>query len=141
MSTSERNLHRGWQLPTLAPSLYNLSTVLPPFPHNKTDDHLQSSRFRALFNATLQDYQSQTCTTLSSHPLAEKLQDCDTVESVAAMLREQLRALSDSRGGDCRVMKSLKTVVSGLYMILENSALGEGIGLVCRKASSRCPEF
>lgn len=141
MPTSSRNLHRGRQLPTLASSLYNSATVLPSFPHINTDDHSQSSRFHALFDATLQDYQSQTCTTLSSHPLAEKLQDCDTVESVTAMLREQVRALGDSRGGDGRVMKSLKTVVSGLYTILENSALSEGIGLVGRKASSRCSEF
>ena len=81
------------------------------FPNNM-GDQLQSSRFRALFDSALQDYQSQTCTTLSSHPLAEKLQDCDLVESVTALLREQARVFSDFRGGEGRIMKSLKTVVS-----------------------------
>ena len=105
------------------------------------DDHSQSSRFRALFDAALQDYQRQTCTTLSGHPLAEKLQDCDSVESVTAVLREQAQAFSDFRGGEGRIMKSLKTIVSVLYTLSENSGLGEAIGLVRRKASSRYSKF
>jgi len=105
------------------------------------DDQSQPSRFRALFDSALQDYQRQTCTTLSSHPLAEKLQDCNSVESVTAVLQEQARAFSDFRGGDGRIMKSLKTVVSVLYTLSENSALGEAIGLVRRKASSTCPKI
>jgi len=110
-------------------------------PSNNMDNQSQSSRFRALFNTALQDYQSQTCTTLSSHPLAEKLQDCNSAESVNAVLQEQARAFSDFRGGDGRIMKSLKTVVSVLYALSENSAIAEAIGLVRRKASNRCPKF
>ena len=104
-------------------------------------DQSQSSRFRALFDSALQDYQSQTCITLSSHPLAEKLQHCDSVESVTTVLQEQARGFSDFRGGEGRIMKSLKTVVSVLYALSENSAIGEAIGLVRRKVSSRCPKF
>jgi len=100
-------------------------------------DQSQSSRFRALFDSALQDYQSQTCTTLSSHPLAKKLQDCDSVESVTAVLQEQARTVSDFRGGEGRIMNSLKTVVSVLYTLSENSDLGEAVWLVRRKAS-RC---
>src|SRR5579863_3502338 len=105
------------------------------------DHQSQSSRFRALFDSALQDYQRQTSTTLSSHPLAEKLQHCNSVESVTAVLQEQARAFSDFRGGDGRIMKSLKTVVSVLYTLSENSGLGEAIGLVRQKASSRCPKL
>ena len=94
------------------------------------EDQSHPSRFRAIFDSALQDYQSQTGTTLSSHPLAEKLQHCDSVESVTAVLREQARALSDFRGGEGRIMKSLKTVVSVLYTLSENFALGDTIGLV-----------
>src|SRR5260221_11185523 len=105
------------------------------------DVQSQSSRFRALFDSALQDYQRQTGTTLSSHPLAEKLQHCDSVESVTAVLREQIRGFSDFRGGEGRIMKSLKTIVSVLHTLSENSALNEGIGLVRRKASYRCSIF
>ena len=95
-------------------------------------DQSQSSRFRALFDSALQDYQSQTCTTLSSHPLAEKLQHCDSVESITAVLQDQARVFSNFRGGEGRIMKSLKTVVSVLYALSGNSAIGEAIGLVRR---------
>ena len=131
-----------WQSLTLTSSLYNhlLSKLSLPSSNNM-DDQSQSPRFRALFDSALQDYQSQTCTTLFSHPLAEKLQHCDSVESVTAVLQEQARAFSDFRGGDGRIMKSLRTVVSVLYTLSENSALSGAIGLVRRKASSTCPKF
>jgi len=105
------------------------------------DVQSQSSRFRALFLSALQDYQTQTGTTLSTHPLAERLQHCDSVESVTAVLREQARAFSDFRGGEGRIMESLKTIVSVLHSLPENSALGEVTGLVRRKASYRCSMF
>jgi hypothetical protein len=105
------------------------------------EDQAQSCRFRAIFDSALQDYQSQTGTTLSSHPLAEKLQHCDSVESFTAVLREQARAFSDFRGGEGRIMKSLKTVVSVLHTLSENFPLGEAIGLVRQKASCRCSKF
>ena len=95
----------------------------------------QSSRFRVLFESALLDYQNQTGTTLASHPLAEKLQNCDSVESVTAVLQEQTRAFTEFRGGDNRIMKSLKSVVSALYTLSASTALGEAIGLVRRKAS------
>jgi hypothetical protein len=104
-------------------------------------DDPQSSRFRAFFDSALHDYQRQTGTTLSSHPLAEKIQDCDSVESVTAVLREQARALSDFRGGEGRIMRSLETIVSVLYTLSEKSALGEAIGLVRRKGSSMCSKL
>ena len=99
-------------------------------------DQSQSSHFRVLFESALQDYQEQTGTTLASHPLAEKLQDCDSAESVTAVLQEQARAFTEFRGRDGKIMKSLTTVVSVLYTLSASTALGEAIGLVRRKAST-----
>jgi hypothetical protein len=96
----------------------------------------QSSRFRVLFESALQDYQNQTGTTLANHPLAEKLQNCNSVESVTDVLQEQARAFTEFRGGDGRIMKSLKAVVSVLDSLSTSIALGEVIGLVRRKAST-----
>jgi hypothetical protein len=45
-----------------------------------------------LFETALQGYERQTGIVLGNHPLAEQLQDCDSIESVTAVLREQTRA-------------------------------------------------
>jgi len=98
-------------------------------------DQSQSSRFRLLFESALQEYERQTGTTLASHPLAEKIQHCDSIESVTTVLQEQARAFGEFRGGDTRVMKSLKTVVSVVYTLCVSTVLGEAIGLVRSKIS------
>ena len=95
-------------------------------------DQSQSSRFRTLFESALLDYQSQTGTALASHPLAEKLQNCDSVESVTALLQDQARAFSEFRGDGGRISKSLKGIVAVLYTLSASTAT---IGLVRRKAS------
>ena len=99
-------------------------------------DHSQSSHFQVLFESALQDYQNQTGTALPNHPLAEKLQYCDSVESITAVLQEQAKAFSEFRGDDGKFMKSLKGVVSVLYMLSASTALGEAIGLVCSDRKS-----
>jgi hypothetical protein len=109
---------------TLAPSCY----------HNMADQS-QSSRFRLLFESALKDYQIQTGTTLVNHPLAEKLQYCNSVESVTAVLQEQARAFTEFRGGVDKIIKSLKSVVSVLYTLSASTTLGGAIGLVRPKVS------
>jgi len=104
-------------------------------------DQSQSSRFRLLFESALQEYQTQTGTTLAAHPLAEKLQHCDSIESITTVLEEQARAFNEFRGGDGRVMKSLKTVVSVLHTLSVSTVLGEAIGLVCSKISIGVPDL
>jgi len=102
---------------------------------------LESSRFRLLFEAALQEYQRQTGTILASHPLSEKLQDCDSIESITAVLQEQARTFSEFRGGDGRVMKSLKTVVSVVYTLSVSTGLGKAIGLVRCEISIDIPDL
>ena len=96
-------------------------------------DQLQSSHFQALFEAALQEYQHQTGTILPDHPLARQLQNCDSIDSVTAVLQEQARAFSEFRGNDGKIMKSLKHVVSVLYTLSASTVLGEAIGLVSRR--------
>jgi hypothetical protein len=47
--------------------------------------HLQ-----VIFEAVMQDYEKQTGITLAKHPLASPLQNCDSVDSVAAALDESI---------------------------------------------------
>lgn len=103
-------------------------------------DHTGSSRFRALFEAAVQQYEKQTEIPLSRHPLAEQLQNCDSADSVIAVFQEQVRAFSEFRGSD-RIMKSLKGVVSVLSTLSAVADLGDSIGLVRRMAPMGCPMF
>ena len=112
-----------------SPSLYvyaRLSlTSTPHFLSHMSDP----SRFRALFEAALQDYQIQTGTALVNHPLAEKLQICNSVESVTTVLREQARAFNEFPGDNGRIVKSLNGIVSVLYTLSSSAA---SVGLVRR---------
>jgi hypothetical protein len=91
------------------------------------------SHVRALFEAALQDYEKQTGITLAKHPLAGQLENCNSVESVTAILNEQARAFSEFRGSD-KVTKLLKNVVSSSCMLSACADLGQSIGLVSKKA-------
>jgi hypothetical protein len=96
-------------------------------------DQSASSHPKVLFEAALQDYESQTGIALAKHPLAERLQECDSVESITAVLYEQTQAFNKFRGKE-KIMKSLKNAVSVLYGLSACAKLGEVIGMVCQKA-------
>jgi hypothetical protein len=101
-------------------------------PTREMSHHSPPSRFRVQFESALREYQKQTKTSLASHPLAEQLRSCDSVESVTMVLQDQARASSELRDRDGRIMKSLGPIVSVLYAISASIALDEAIGLVCR---------
>ena len=92
-------------------------------------DNLQSSRLEALFQSALHDYEQQTGILLSKHPLAEQLQNCQSVDSITDLLQEQARVFGEFRGSD-KIMKSLKSVVSALSRASAVAAVGQDIGLV-----------
>ena len=96
-------------------------------------DQSASSRFQPLFESALQDYEKQTGISLSRHPLAEQLQNCNSVDSVMAVLQQQAQAFTEFRGSH-QIMKSLKGVVSLLSALSATaSTLGGVISLVCRR--------
>ena len=92
-------------------------------------DQSGSSRLQVLFEAALQDYEKQTGIVLAKHPLAERLQDCDSVESVTVVFREQTHAFNEFRGRD-KVMKLVKNTVSVLHKLSASANLGQAMGLV-----------
>ena len=103
-------------------------------------DQPGSYPFQALFEAALQDYEKQTGIPLANHPLAEKLQNCQSVESVTTFLQDQALAFSEFRGSD-KIMNSLKSVVSALSRVSVAASLGHSIGMVCSRLSIRCSKF
>jgi hypothetical protein len=86
-------------------------------------DQSGPSRLQVLFESAFQDYEKQTGIVLAKHPLAEQLQECDSVESVTAVLHGQTQAFSEFRGKD-KFMKLLRNAVSILHKL---SATADGL--------------
>ena len=93
-------------------------------------DQSGSPLFQVLFESALQDYESQTGIPLASHPLAEQLQNCQSVDFVTALLQEETQAFRKFRGRD-KIIKSLKNVVSALSSVSTAASLGQAVGMVC----------
>jgi hypothetical protein len=96
------------------------------------DDHLGSTRFRALFESALQAYEKQTGITLARHPLAVRLHSCHSLESITALLKDQIPASNDSEGV-LRLETSLKNAISILSTLSTSGAFEWAIGLVRQK--------
>jgi hypothetical protein len=93
-------------------------------------DQLGSSYLRVLFEAALEDYKQQTGIKLANHPLAERLQGCNSVESVTAILREQAQDFKEFREKD-KILKPLKKVLTVLHRLSSDANCAQDVGLVC----------
>ena len=92
-------------------------------------DQTPSGCLQALFESALQAYERKTGITLAQHPLALKLQSCDSVEDITTLLQGQAKAFNDSRAND-KIMKAIKTTVSILTPISDAASLADTVGLV-----------
>ena len=90
----------------------------------------QSGSSRLLFEAALEDYKHQTGIDLAEHPLAERLQYYNSVESVTAVLREQAQDLKEFREKD-KVFKPLEKVLIILDRLPSAANFAQDVGLVC----------
>jgi hypothetical protein len=95
-------------------------------------DQSGSSHLRVLFEAALEDYKQQTGIELAEHPLAERLQYYNSVESITVILREQAQDFKEFREKD-KVLKPLKKVLTVLHGLSSatNFARDVDVGLVC----------
>ena len=69
------------------------------------------SALQSLFDAALHNYEKQTGMKLIEDPLARQLENCNSVDSIIAILQEQARGFTQFRRHDDKVMKPLKRVV------------------------------
>ena len=97
----------------------------------------ESARFRALFEPAFQAYEKLAGASLTQHPLAVKLQSCDSVDAITDLLQDQAQELSHLQGSD-KIMKSLKMTVSNLSNLLSATPLTEDFGLVRQKRLMAC---
>jgi hypothetical protein len=92
-------------------------------------DQSGSSNLRVLFEAALEDYKQQTGIELAEHPLAERLQNCNSVESVTAILREQAQDFKEFREKD-KVLNPLKRILTVLNILPSAADFAQDVGLV-----------
>ena len=103
----------------------------PLMSHNHSS--FTSSNFQLIFDNALKTYKTCTKRDLLKHPLADRLQACNSPSSILAVLQEQVQELNESRRGDT---KWLDPTVNVLHTFSE--ALGEGVGSVCFRTWT-CP--
>jgi hypothetical protein len=96
----------------------NPTLISPTMSDQSGPSHLQE-----LFEAAFREYESQTGNSLANHPLAQTLQNCDSVESITAILSEQTGAFSEIREKD-KILKPVKNVLSVLLKLSSASDLG-----------------
>src|SRR5579863_2389593 len=121
--------HISHTLAIISSQLTNLAPRPLFFPTRDMAHQSESARFQALFEPALQAYEKTVDVSLAQHPLAIKLQSCDTVEDIAGLLQDQAQAFKDFQGSD-KMMMSIKITVSVLSKILSAASLAEAFGLV-----------
>ena len=89
-----------------------------------------TSNFQNLFNAALAKYTKQTGKDLRNHPLADRIDSCDSPDSILDIFKEQSRAFVEFRNGDTKLFKWLRPVVNVLHALSTNSVLSDNSSLV-----------
>jgi hypothetical protein len=84
-----------------------------------------SPNFQLIVDNALKAYKKRTKNDLLTHPLADRLQACDSPNSILTVLQEQVQELNESQRSNT---KWLDPTVNVLLTFSE--ALGEGVGLV-----------
>jgi hypothetical protein len=94
---------------------------------------LGRSTFQSSFSDALRVYKKRIKIDLLLHPLAVRLQPCDSPHAVISVLREQARAIDQS------LTNLLHPTVNVIYAL--SSSLQEGVGLVniCACSFGTCP--
>ena len=87
-----------------------------------------SSNFQAIFSTAVKAYEKRTKKDLLLHPLASRLQKCDSPASILTVLQGQVEDLDQARNSNERLTKWLIPTVNVLLAF--SDTLGEGVSLV-----------
>ncbi|KAH9046347.1 hypothetical protein EDB83DRAFT_2317680 [Lactarius deliciosus] len=93
-----------------------------------------TSNFKVIFEKALKEYNKKTKQDLTAHPLATRLQACDSPAAILTILQEQVDQFKQSRSADERLHKWLDPTINVLYAF--SQTLGEGVGLVFSPAKA-----
>src|SRR6267154_1016326 len=112
-------------LPTILLSSPRFLTPLMSHTHPTST----SSNFQLIFDDALKAYKRRTKNDLTTHPLAHRLESCDSPSSILTVLQEQVQELNQSQRRNERWTRWLDPTVNVLHAFSEN--LGDGVTLVC----------
>jgi hypothetical protein len=116
--------------PTTIPSGANDLLALSFMSHtHPTATSSSSSNFELIIDNALNAYKKRTKKDLREHPLAARLQTCDSSGAILAVLQEQAQKLEQSRSTDERWTKWLDPTVKVLHAFV--NVLGAAGGPVC----------
>ena len=100
----------------------------------------ESARLQALFEPALHSYEKKAGVSLAQHPLAIKLQTCESVEAITGLLQDQAQAFMHLQGSD-KVLESIKMVVSILFKISSTVSLADAFRMVRQNGLMTCLGF
>ncbi|KAH9014098.1 hypothetical protein EDB84DRAFT_1680234 [Lactarius hengduanensis] len=101
---------------------------IPRTPGRSPSTPTSSSNFRSIFSAALKAYEKKTKNDLLAHPLAARLQACNSPGDILVVLQDEVRLFDQSRSADERLSRWLNPTINVLYTF--SATLGEGVGLV-----------
>ena len=115
----------------VAPSFPNHTrSSITSIPHFPLMSHVhpasKSVNFQLFFDNAVKAYKKRTKIDPLTHPLADRLETCDSASSILALLQEQVQELNQSQRNS---MKWLDPTVNVLHAF--SKTLGEGLGSVC----------
>src|SRR6267154_4312258 len=97
--------------------------------HTNPTASSSSSNFQLMINNALETYKKRTKKDLLTHPLAVRLETCNSPGDIIALLQEQVQRLDQSQSNDERLSKWLDPTVNVLQTL--SSVLEAGARLVC----------
>jgi len=89
-----------------------------------------TSSFTAVFDVALAEYTKVTGKDLRDHPLAFRIDRCDSPDAILAIFQEQSRVFDEFRNGDPKLIKWLSPLVNELHAISTNEFISACAGLV-----------
>ena len=89
-----------------------------------------TSNYQSIFNNAIESYKKKTKKDLLTHPLLDKLQNCDSPDAVLRLLYEQIPGFDQSHGADDKLTRWLNPTVNVLCTF--SGVIGGGIGLASR---------
>ncbi|KAH9012707.1 hypothetical protein EDB84DRAFT_1444574 [Lactarius hengduanensis] len=84
--------------------------------------------FHPIFEKALKEYKKKTGKELYTHPLAEEINGCSSIEAILTVLQGKANELNESQSSDERLTKWLTPTVNVLNTL--SATLGEGVGTV-----------
>jgi hypothetical protein len=87
-----------------------------------------AAKFRSILNAAFDSYAKKTGIDLTSHPSADKLQNCHSSEDVLQLLLERETAFNDYRDKYRKLIDCFRPIVQVIHAF--SGVLGEAVALV-----------